>query len=139
MNPHRRPAKRLSSTLNLSLRVQTVSLLFVFFVCRSSCQDDVAANTMRRQGRLWELRLWRGEDLMEIKAFIDTLNPEQQQVAFDLLWQRLAADSRSLDSPAWHEDVLAYRTANPSSEPTMPVAEARIAVKRIINERRNSQ
>jgi len=26
---------------------------------------------------------------MEIETFIDTLNPEQQQAAFDLLWQRL--------------------------------------------------
>ncbi len=76
---------------------------------------------------------------MELEAFIDTLNPEQQQVAFDLLWQRLAADSRALDSPAWHGEVLAYRTANPSVEPTMSVAEAKIAVRRIVDERRNSQ
>lgn len=76
---------------------------------------------------------------MEIEAFIDTLNPEQQQAAFDLLWQRLAADSRALYSPAWHGDVLAYRTANPSNEPNMSVAEAKIAVKRIVDERRSSQ
>ena len=76
---------------------------------------------------------------MEIETFIDTLNPEQQQAAFDLLWQRLAADSRTFNSPAWHGDVLAYRTANPSGEPNMSVAEAKIAVKRIIDERRSSQ
>ena len=76
---------------------------------------------------------------MEIETFIDTLNPEQQQAAFDLLWQRLAADPRSLESPAWHRDVLAYRTANPSNEPNMSVAEAKIAVKRIVDERRSSQ
>jgi hypothetical protein len=76
---------------------------------------------------------------MEIEAFIDTLNPEQQQAAFDLLWQRLAADSRALDSPGWHGDVLAYRTANPSNEPNMSVAEAKLAVRRIVDERRNSQ
>ncbi len=76
---------------------------------------------------------------MEIEAFIDTLNPEQQRAAFDLLWERLAADSQKLDSPAWHGDVLAYRTANPSKEPNMSIAEAKIAVKRIIDERRNSQ
>ncbi len=76
---------------------------------------------------------------MEIETFIDTLNPEQQQAAFDLLWQRLAADSRALNSPAWHGDVLAYRTSNPSTEPNMSVAEAKIAVKRIIDERRSSQ
>jgi hypothetical protein len=80
---------------------------------------------------------WR--QAMEIEAFIDTLNSEQQQVAFDLLWRRLAADSRKLESPAWHEDVLAYRTANPSTEPNMSVAEAKIAVKRIVDERRSSQ
>ncbi len=76
---------------------------------------------------------------MEIEAFIDTLNPEQQRVAFDLLWQRLAADSRTFDSPAWHKDVLEYRNANPSNEPSLSVAEAKIAVKRIVNERRSTQ
>ena len=76
---------------------------------------------------------------MEIETFIDTLSPAQQQAAFDLLWQRLAADSRALDSPAWHGDVLSYRTANPSHEPNMTLAEAKIAVKRIVDERRNSQ
>ena len=76
---------------------------------------------------------------MEIEAFIDTLNPEQQQVAFDLLWQRLAANSQTLVSPAWHGDVLAYREANPSSQPKMSVADAKIAVKRIVDERRRSQ
>jgi hypothetical protein len=76
---------------------------------------------------------------MEIETFIDTLSTEQQQAAFDLLWQRLAGDSRALKSPAWHGDVLAYRTANPSDKPNMSVAEARIAVKRIIDERRSSQ
>ena len=76
---------------------------------------------------------------MEIEAFIDTLNPEQQQAAFDLLWQRLSADSRALDSPAWHGGVLAHRTANPSNEPNMSVAEAKVAVKRIVDERRSSQ
>jgi hypothetical protein len=76
---------------------------------------------------------------MEIESFINTLNPQQQQVAFDLLWQRLASDSQALDSPVWHGDVLAYRTEYPSNLPNMSVAEAKTAVKRIIDERRNSQ
>jgi hypothetical protein len=75
---------------------------------------------------------------MEIESFIDTLNPEEQQAAFDLLWQRLAADSRKLDSPAWHGELLAYRAANPSDQPNMSVAEARNAVRRIVDERRSS-
>ena len=76
---------------------------------------------------------------MEIETFIDNLNPEQRLIAFDLLWQRLAADSKALNSPAWHGEVLAYRTANPSSEPNLSVDEAKIAVKRIVDERRSSQ
>lgn len=76
---------------------------------------------------------------MTIEAFIDNLNPEQQQAAFDLLWQRLAADSRTLVSPAWHGEVLAYRTENPSSEPKMSVSDAKIAVKRMVDERRNTR
>lgn len=75
---------------------------------------------------------------MEIEAFIDTLNPEQKQVALDLLWQRLSADSRALASPEWHGEVLASRAANPSSEPNLPVAQAMSAVKRMMDERRNS-
>ena len=76
---------------------------------------------------------------MEIETFIDTLNPEQQQAAFDLLWQRLAAETRALNSPVWHGDVLAYRSANPTNVPNMSVAEAKIAMKRMVDERRSSQ
>lgn len=75
---------------------------------------------------------------MEIKEFIDALDPQQRQLAFDLLWQRMAADPSSLESPAWHGEVLADRTANPSDEPNMSVAQAKLAVKRIIDDRRNS-
>jgi hypothetical protein len=76
---------------------------------------------------------------MTIESFINTLNLEQQQAAFDLLWQRLAADPRTLLSPAWHGEVLVYRSENPSSKPKMSVSEAKIEVKRMVNERRSSQ
>ena len=76
---------------------------------------------------------------MTIESFIDTLNTEQQQAAFDLLWQRLAADPQALPSPTWHGEVLAYRSENPSSKPKMSVSEAKIEVKRMVNERRSSQ
>ena len=76
---------------------------------------------------------------MEIEEFINTLSPEQQQAAFDLLWQRLATGSGKGNSPTWHGDVLAYRSANPSNEPSLSIAEAKIAVKRIVDERRSSQ
>ena len=76
---------------------------------------------------------------MTIESFIDTLNTEQQQAAFDLLWQRLAADPRTLPSPTWHGEVLAYRSENPSSSPKMTVSEAKIEVKRMVDERRTSR
>ncbi len=76
---------------------------------------------------------------MNIEAFIDTLNTEQQQAAFDLLWQRLSADPQTLPSPAWHGDVLAYREANPSSKPKMSVSDSKIEVKRMVDERRSSR
>ncbi len=75
---------------------------------------------------------------MNIESLIDTLNAEQQQAAFHLLWQRLSADPKSLPSPAWHEEVLEYRAANPSSKPKISIAEAKTEVKRMINERRSS-
>ena len=76
---------------------------------------------------------------MKIEAFIDKLNTEQQQIAFDLLWQRLAADPQTLSSPAWHGDVLAYRSENPSCKPKMSVSDAKIEVKRMVDERRTSR
>ena len=76
---------------------------------------------------------------MNIETFIDSLSTEQQQTAFDLLWQRLSADPQSLRSPAWHEDVLRHRKLNPSDKPKMSLAEAKVEVKRIVDERRNSR
>lgn len=76
---------------------------------------------------------------MTIESFIDTLNTEQQQAAFDLLWQRLSSDPRTLRSPTWHHEVLAYRSENPSSSPKMTVSEAQFEVKRMVDERRNSR
>lgn len=77
--------------------------------------------------------------MMNIEAFIDKLNTEQQQTAFDLLWQRLSADPQTLSSPAWHGEVLAYREANPSSEPKMSISDAKNEVKRMVDERRSSR
>ncbi len=76
---------------------------------------------------------------MNLEAFIDTLNPEQQQAVFDLLWQRLSADPQALPSPAWHAEVLTYREANPSEKPKMSVEDAKTEVKRIVHERRSSR
>jgi poly(3-hydroxyalkanoate) synthetase len=76
---------------------------------------------------------------MNIESFIDNLSTEQQQAAFDLLWQRLAAGPQALPSPAWHGEVLAYRSENPSSQPKMSVSEAMIEVKRMVDERRSSR
>jgi len=76
---------------------------------------------------------------MKIESFIDTLSTEQQQAVFDLLWQRLAAGQRTLPSPTWHGEVLAYRSENPSSKPKMTVSEAKIEVKRMVDERRSSR
>jgi hypothetical protein len=76
---------------------------------------------------------------MNIEAFIDTLDFEQQQAAFDMLWQRLSAEPQSLPSPAWHGEVLAYREENPSDKRKMSVAEAKIEVKRMVDERRSSR
>lgn len=77
--------------------------------------------------------------MMNIEAFIDKLNTEQQQTALDLLWQRLSADPQTLSSPAWHGEVLAYREANPSSEPKMSISDAKNEVKRMVDERRSSR
>lgn len=76
---------------------------------------------------------------MNLETFIDTLNAEQQQTAFDLLWHRLSADPTVLPSPSWHGEVLAYREANPSEKPKMSVVDAKAEVKRMIDEHRSSR
>ncbi len=76
---------------------------------------------------------------MNIESFVDALSTEQQQAAFDLLWQRLSADPQSLPSPAWHGKVLAYREANPTNKPKMSISDAKAEVKRVIDERRSSR
>ena len=76
---------------------------------------------------------------MNIESFIDNLNTEQQQAAFDLLWQRLAAGPQTLPSSAWHGEVLACRSENPGSGPKMSVSDAMLKVKRIVDERRSSR
>jgi hypothetical protein len=75
---------------------------------------------------------------MNIESFIDNLSSDQQRTAFDLLWQRLSADPKALESPKWHGEVLAHRKANPSDEPKMSVSDAKNEVKRMTDERRNS-
>lgn len=76
---------------------------------------------------------------MNIESFINGLSVDQQQTAFDLLWQRLSANPETLTSPAWHGEVLAHREANPSDGPKMSVSEAKTEVKRMTDERRNSR
>ena len=84
-------------------------------------------------------RLGEARQTVEIKAFIDALSPEQQQIAFDLLWQRMAADPRQLTSPAWHGEVLAHRTENLSDSPSLSLPDAMAAVRQMVDERRNSK
>ncbi|MCC7339012.1 MAG: hypothetical protein IT422_28280 [Pirellulaceae bacterium] len=76
---------------------------------------------------------------MNLENFIDALDAEQQRTAFDLLWHRLSAAPAVLPSPSWHEEVLAYREANPSGKPKMSVPDAKVEIKRMIDERRSSR
>ena len=78
------------------------------------------------------------EEIMNIESFINTLSSEQQQTAFNLLWQKFHDAPQTFASPDWHGDVLAYREANPSSAPKMNILAAKTDVKRMIDERRNS-
>lgn len=75
---------------------------------------------------------------MNIEEFIDTLNFEQKQAAFDLLWVRLSRDPTRLSSPAWHDEVLAHREANPSDKPRLSLPNAKTKVQQMINERRST-
>lgn len=75
---------------------------------------------------------------MTLETMIGTLSRDEKLAVMDLIWQDLAAHSQSFVSPEWHEKVIADRLDNPTSGPTLPLADAKAEIKEAINARRAS-
>ena len=76
---------------------------------------------------------------MTLETMIGALSRDEKLAAIDLIWRDLTADPRSFVSPEWHEKVIADRLDNPTSEPALPLAEAKAEIKEAINARRASR
>jgi hypothetical protein len=74
---------------------------------------------------------------MSIETMLAALTPSEKLTAMNIMWRDLSKNPAGFDSPAWHGDVLAARTANPSGEPPLPIDAAIDDVKERLNERRS--
>jgi hypothetical protein len=48
---------------------------------------------------------------MTIESIIDNLSREEQILAMELLWKRLASGDAPIQPPDWHREVVAERVA----------------------------
>ena len=75
---------------------------------------------------------------MTLETMIGTLSRDEKLAAIDLIWRDLSADTQPLESPAWHEKVIADRLDNPSAGPALPLAEAKAEIKEALDARRTA-
>ena len=73
---------------------------------------------------------------MTLETMIENLSFQEKMTALELIWRDLSAEPVLFPSPAWHETVISDRLANPSSGPSLPLNDARQAVREAINARR---
>lgn len=75
---------------------------------------------------------------MSLETMIGALSRDQKLAAMDLIWQELARESQSFESPQWHQSVLANRLENPAVGESLPLDQAKSEVKKAIDARRTS-
>lgn len=73
---------------------------------------------------------------MSLENLLSALTPSEKLAAMNILWRDLSSNPAGLTSPDWHGDVLAYRIANPSIEPGLPVDAAFESIRERLNARR---
>ena len=76
---------------------------------------------------------------MTLESVLASLTPQQRLDGLDILWRDLSANPAQLPSPDLHCDVLAHRSANPSSKPKLPIDAAFEDVRERLNERRTQE
>ena len=73
---------------------------------------------------------------MTLESMIENLSLQEKMTALELIWRDLSAELGSFPSPEWHGVVIADRVATPSSRQSLPLNEARQAVRNGLNARR---
>ena len=77
---------------------------------------------------------------MEYQLPLDKMSQEEKLLEMERIWQDLAGNERQIESPSWHENILKDRQAKADKAQAkfIDLAEAKIELKRRINENRNS-
>lgn len=73
---------------------------------------------------------------MTLEAMLSGLSHSEKLAAMDLLWRDLSRDASRYVSPEWHERVIVDRLANPAPDGSLPLNDAKAAVKSRLNARR---
>ncbi len=76
---------------------------------------------------------------MTLEAMIESLSLQDKMTAMELIWRDLSAEPALFPSPEWHGAVIADRLATPAPAPSLPLSEARRAVKEAIDARRTAK
>ena len=50
---------------------------------------------------------------MTVEAFVEGLTRSEKLIAMELIWRDLSIEPSILESPAWHEEIVNERLANP--------------------------
>ena len=70
---------------------------------------------------------------MTLETMIENLSFQEKMTALELIWRDLSAEPVLFPSPVWHEAVIADRLATAPSGQTLPLSEARQAVREALN------
>ena len=73
---------------------------------------------------------------MTLETMIENLSFQEKMTALELIWRDLSAEPVLFPSPVSHEAVLADRLATPSSGQSLPLNEAKQAVRGALDARR---
>lgn len=61
---------------------------------------------------------------MTVEQFVESLSRSDKIIAMELLWRDLTVDSSAFESPAWHDQVVRERLANPMPDAPLGLKEA---------------
>jgi len=73
---------------------------------------------------------------MTLETIIESLSFQEKLTALELIWRDLSPEPDLFPSPVWHEAVIADRLAAPPLGNSLPLNEARQAVREALNARR---
>ena len=86
--------------------------------------DEFAAFSSKLKMRSFDM-LNSTENSMTLETMIESLSHDEKLLAMEMIWRDLSRSSASFQSPAWHEQVVKERLANPSPEPSTSLEDAK--------------